>query len=289
MKQSYKQFLTVLLLTSICSTYAQMENWEGIDMGRIGYKHNSFELNMTSFGQNVRTTSTGVQFSDEVGPNESLSVGSLDLSFEAFGNHAYFFVDASMMPNLIQGLVMKERLNSKMTFTSGNELDYIEFIPMRVAFGGTIAKYFGLYVGGQYMYSTLNTKGNDNFVTIGGNQRGAGAHLMFSKGPFLLRYSYMYDWIRREKRAYKGIATTHETSLAFNFGDSGVGLIARAGFRTRKMDAHYGEYDEATREYGFVPSFQSFDSYITVGIYAAGLFSGITYSTAKAAGGVYGK
>jgi hypothetical protein len=276
---------SVLFLALIGSSvgHAQMEGWEGVDMGRIGYKQSNFNLNMTSFDHNVRVTNSSSQFSDEIGPNESLGLGSLDLSFEAMGNHAYFFLDGSMIPNLIQGLVMKERLKEKLTFKSGNELDYVEFLPMRVAFGGTIAKYFGLYVGGQYMYSTINTKDNDQFVTIGGNQRGAGAHAFFAKGPFLARYSYMYDWIRREKRTFKGIAITHEVSLAFNFGESGVGLIARAGIRTRKMDANYGEYDEATRSFGFMPSFQSVDKYLTFGIFAGGLFSGVTYTTVKVA------
>ncbi len=275
--------LSVLFIAMIVVVFncAQMEGWEGVDMGRIGYKQNTFNLNMTSFDQNVRISGSPGQMKDSAGPSESVSLGSLDLSFETMGNHTYFFLDASMIPNLIQGLVMKEKLKEKLTFESGNRLDYVEFMPMRVAFGGTIANNFGLYVGGQYMYSTINTFDNDNFVTIGGNQRGAGAHAFFSAGAFLARYSFMYDWIRREKRVYKGIATTHEASLAFNFGESGVGLVARAGIRTRVMDAHYGEYDEGSRTFGFVPSFQSVDKYFSFGIYAAGLFSGTTRTTTR--------
>lgn len=276
-------FITVYTLLASASSFAQMENWEGVDLGRICYKHNSFEMNMTSFQQHVYATKSGSQSADEFGPNEKVSIGSIDLSFEMLGKNAYFFVDASMIPNLIQGAVMKDKLKTNLTFESGNRMDYTEFIPMRVAFGGPIAKYFGLYVGGQYMYSSINTMANDKFVTIGGNQRGAGAHVLFGKGPFLFRYSYMYDWVRRDKRVYKGIAITNEASLAFNFGNSGVGLIARAGARVRKMDADFGEYDESTRDFGFMPSLQSVDKYFTIGIFAAGLFSGTTYSVTKVA------
>lgn len=289
MKTIFLSLVFVVCGVQNISITAQIENWVGVDMGRIGYKNNYFELNMTSFDQTGVLSMNNPNLNQGIGPNESLSLGSLDFSFEVIGKNSYVFFDGSLIPNLLQGLVAKKKLEEKTTFASGNKLDILEFIPTRVAFGGIVAKYFGVYVGGQYMYSELRTSGEYGIGGIGGNQRGFGGHLLFSKGIVLVRYSYMYDWIRRDKKTFKGTAQTHEASLSVNFGDSGMGLVARAGFRTRVMDPITGMYNERDRKFEFYPSFQTFDRYVTIGIFASGLFSGVSYATAKTAGGVYGK
>jgi hypothetical protein len=278
--------LAIILLGIVNSFSAQIQVWQGVDLGRLGYRHNLFTFNTTVYEpRQLVDNNTSAQMINYTGPSETIKLSSLDFSFEVYGKNAYVFFDGSMIPNLIQGLAFKKKLEEKTKLPSGAVFDIAEFIPTRLAFGGMFAKYFGIYVGGQYMYSVVLT---DKIDQIGGNQRGVGGHFLAGSSLFLFRYSYMYDWIRREKKQFKGIATTHEFSLHVPFGDAGAGIVARTGFRVRKMDAIYGNISADSPLPEYKPSFQAFDRYITIGLYAEGLFSGLSRTTSKAAGGLYG-
>ncbi|SDK27439.1 hypothetical protein SAMN05421823_102322 [Catalinimonas alkaloidigena] len=261
-----------LLLTGYAAE-AQVSNWYGVDLGRIGYRPFHVETNLYKY------YAYGY---GEYEPGDTLKVGTIDMSFEIFNKHTYFFTDLSILPNAI--------INP----SPGKGYDMAEAFPTRLAFGTPLGNYINVYVGGQWMYSVIesfegNNPSNGYPLIVGGNQRGAGAHFITGYRGFHLRYSYMYDWIRRTKRAYKGIAQTHEFSLAVSpFKGSPIGFITRAGFRSREMEGGLmnppKKYNDASSEMPIlVPKFRSNDYFISFGIYIEGLVSGTSRGIAKSA------
>jgi len=260
---------------------AQIESWYGVDLGRIGYRYNNLKMNTTWYTNNNFTTA------ELYGDSAKLSIGSVDLSAEVYGKNAYFFLDASLIPNFIQGAIQKKKLAEKTALSPQGSLDIAEMLPIRLAFGGPVTDDFAIYAGGQWMYSVFLTEGvAGRPVIVGGNQRGAGLHLVYGTDKILVRYSFMYDWIRRTKREYKGIATTNEVSVAVPLvPESKFGLIFRAAHRFRGMEDGYmyaaKDYNEVGDDLMFVPKLQVSDFFFTVGIYMEGLFSGTTRTVSE--------
>lgn len=269
--------------------WAQIDTWYGVDLGRIGYRYNSLKLNTVSY------TNKNFISDDYYGDSASVSLGSVDLSSEIYGKNAYFFLDASLIPNLIQGLVSKKRLAEKLALAPQGRLDIVEMMPVRLAFGGPVTKNVAVYGGGQWMYSMFLSDDVNNYpVIVGGNQRGAGVHVVYGDTRLLLRYSFMYDWIRRQKRQYQGIAITHEASAAYALSEGGnFGLIVRAAHRFREMEDGYmhpsQDYNDSHREMVFVPKLQASDFFFTIGFYLEGLFSGTTRTISNTTYDVYTK
>jgi hypothetical protein len=131
----------------------------------------------------------------------------------------------------------------------------------RLAFGGYFGKYVGLYLGAQYNYNIVEFQGSLNsqqypnyqFTQIlGGNQRGLGAHLVLPLGEHLMiRGSYMYDWIFREHKRFKGLAKTPEVEIVVPFDeDKTFGFTFRVSMPKREM---YDTYNPDEPQLGFVP------------------------------------
>lgn len=284
-----KIILSCIALLTALASQAQLDSWYGVDLGRIGYRYNSLKLNTVSY------TNLNFNGGDNYGDSAKVSLGSLDLSAEVYGKNAYFFLDASFIPNLIQGLVANKRLQEKLALDPQGRLDIVEALPFRLAFGGPVTKNVAIYAGGQWMYSIFVSTDVANYpVIVGGNQRGAGLHLVYGDSRLLVRYSFMYDWIKRQKRAYSGMAATHEASAAYALTSDGkFGLIVRAAHRFRKMDDGYmhpsQDYNDSHREMVFVPSLQASDFFVTAGIYLEGLFSGTTRTISKTTHDLYTK
>lgn len=270
--------LTVLLFATLLAgqATAQLDSWYGVDLGRIGYKHNSFKLNTISYPKYYFP-------GEDFGDSAKVSFGSIDLSAEVYGEFAYFFLDASMITDLIQLMVARKKWEERMTLDPVGRIDMVEAVPIRLAFGLPITKNLAIYAGGQYRYAVISSLdvGDGNTVHVGGNQRGAGGHLVYGTNHFLLRYSYMYDWIRRNKRYYKGHAITHEISLAIPFSqEAAVGLMIRAAHRFREMEDGYliapSDFNSQSDLTTYLPKQQASDFLLSIGIYMEGLFSGTT-------------
>ncbi len=260
-----KKTFIAIILTIIClNVHAQMETWYSVDLGRLAYRANTINTNIRQFSE-----------SGPYAPGDTIKVPSWDLSFDIYTKHTYFFLDASVLPNLILG-PSEEKLKN---------YDIGEMLPIRLAFGFPITKYFNFYAGGQWQYAWIEVfeSGNAPFpYMVGGNQRGAGAHLVFGLSKINIRYSYMYDWIRRNKRDVKGIAKTHEISIAIApFNTSSFGFIVRGGLRDREMEGGYMAPNQtlnskAKQRPFIIPTMRSSEHYLSVGIFIEGLFSGTT-------------
>lgn len=276
---------SILIITLLFSflANAQMENWYKSDIGTLGFKSN--RIGFDKINSSIPNSQAYYADSSQI----TFKGPSTELACDIFTEHAYFHVDGSFISDLALTLIMFKKKDWWYKQAYGN-YDQTQFLPVRLAFGDNITPFFGLYGGGQWQYSIFKftpLASNYDEVLIGGNQYGYGVHATFSLGPVLLRQSYMHDWISRASH-FKGKVITHETALYVGWPI--LGVFGKMNFYDRKMFA--GEYatnpsaifksdlKSTTRQYEERRMNQFTFSF---GIYATGLFSGVTRGTASAA------
>ena len=290
-----KNFILVAIVLMPSILFSQ-KAWERGDLSRLGYRQSYITADFAGYDMNQDST-------HNLYPSDNISIGSVPLKADIFGGNVYFHMDASILTLAIQALAFPERVKEKSNGEYG-DFSYLEALPVRLGFGGTFAKYFGLYAGAQWMYSGMVVEPHNNLnqgvsgiayhgapYVIGGNQRGFSGHFMFGTDRFLIKYSGLYDWIRRDKKAHKGNAITHEINLFIPFGSSGAGLFASYYTRTRWMEATAdsripesltGYYTQTNDTYP-LPAFSGTDTHITIGLYAEGLMSGTARTVSQTA------
>lgn len=274
--------ILVLLLSSIFS-HSQMENWYNVDLGTLGFKSNRIGFNKLNSSipnsKNYYADSSQIQFKG----------ASTELAVDIFTEHVYFHLDGSIVTDLAVTLMLFRKDDWWYQQPYGT-YDQTQFLPIRLGFGDNITPYFGLYGGGQWQYSifkyTPKSVAYDEILT-GGNQYGFGLHATFSLGPVLIRQSYMHDWVSRASH-FKGKVITHETAVYIGWPI--LGVFGKMNFYDRTMfagefatnpDAIFkGDLKTITRQYEERHMNQFTFSF---GIYAAGLFSGVSRGTASAA------
>jgi len=264
---------------------AQVKDWYGSDLSRLGYKASTFEF------ENARN---GFASQWESEPTRKIKGGSFELSTDIFGKYVYFSLDGSFLLDAGAALFMNK---SKERWWDNKEfrMDRSELIPTRLAFGANISPFFSIYAGGQYQYSTLAIQYRDNpdnrrDVFIAGNQRGFGIHAVGAYRFIHLRYSYMYDWIKAAK-TYEGLAITNEVVLSV--GPAKFGGFLKLTHTYKKMEGDYLPDDRTARsknglstDYAMLPAEYANQFTVSVGIFAAGLFSGVTHAMSKGVGEV---
>lgn len=289
-----KRIVAMIVLCASIHVYGQSDAWYGVDLGRVGYKHNFFSTNIGAYDMQfdgASSASKNYAYEYTYYSGVEMNIASPDLTFEIYSPGVYFMLDCSILGIALQAILAKERIKEKTTFDRIN-IDVIEAIPTRLYFGGMFAKYFGFYAGGQYQYSVYTSKSLDfadhsadraigNPLVLGGNQYGFGAQGLVGTERFLLKYTYMYDWIGRLKTNFKGRATSQEISLLVPLGSSKFGIAARYNWRNRIMHAgwlpkpkDYNDFDKGFNLY--VPEFRGADYSFTLGIFMEGLLSGTT-------------
>ncbi|MEZ4801014.1 MAG: hypothetical protein R2809_14825 [Flavobacteriales bacterium] len=276
-----KKSFTLLLLALSIGANAQLSNWYKADLSKIGYRSNSITFENAPNNQFAA-------FSNE--PFRTVKGGSFELSTEIFGKNVYFGMNGSFLLDV--GKVLwtfkpKERWYKNNMYS----IDRGELIPVQLAFGSNIGKYFAIYAGGQYQYTTLGIDYTDSYnqyrdVYIGGNQRGAGIHLMAAYKFIHIRYSYMHDWMKAAK-TFTGMAYTHE--LVAHVGINKIGFFVKFNQVFREMDGGYFPDDRKERtfadlpdDYKMLPSERAKQFSFSIGIYATGIFSGVTQAGARA-------
>lgn len=253
---------------------SQMENWYKSDLGVLGYKHNTVKF--------------GKPTSDEL----TFKGGSSDLSVDMYFEHTYFHLDASIVSDMLIWYAIGGNKNINDTwFVKDNigRYDQAKFLPTRLAFGDNITPYFNLYAGGQWQYALYDFQSDNNQypdMYLGGNQYGLGIHATFAYKNILARYSYMKDWISRAS-TFKGQGVSQEISL--HYGWNFLGVFAKFQFQNLTMkEGTYPENYKTTFKKDlktstvYLPEQNMITTNFSIGIYAAGLFSGINNSSAKA-------
>ncbi len=273
-----KWLLFACVWPALC--FAQVEDWYKCDLSRLGYKHNVLTF------ENAPNGETALWQND---PYTRVKGGSWELSVDLFTRHVYFGFDGSF---LLDAGTRLFQFKSKERWFNNKEysVDRGDLLPVKLAFGTNIGRYVSVYAGGQYQYTTLGISYKDNSgrrdVYIGGNQRGAGIHLVAAYKWVHLRYSFMYDWIRSAK-TYTGKAMTSE--LALHLGAAKFGGFMKINRVYREMNGGYlpDSRDAFTRgdlssTYRMLPAEYATQFTFSIGVYAAGLFSGVTKAGSKA-------
>lgn len=273
----------LLLMMLPLAAGAQIADWYGVDLSKLGYRHNILTFENAQNGD-VTTWAHS--------PFRKVKGGSWELSAEVYSKHVYFGINGSFLLDVGTTLFQfkaKERWYKNSEF----RIERGELIPVQLAFGTNIGKYVGLYAGGQYQYTTFGIVYEDDSnlrrnVYMWGNQRGVGVHANFAKGMFNVRYSYMYDWIRGAK-SFTGNAYTHD--LAIHFGPKKVGAFIKFSHVHRVMDGgvfpgRRSTFNEIKPEDGLEMASSEIGQQFTIsfGIFAQGLFSGVTSMGARALG-----
>lgn len=245
--------LIIIFCAFICSTTvkAQAEDWFNVELGQFGFIHSKYSMNSLWFS--VYNTGGGAhkQTIYEYGPEGNLKINRPYLREEFYFKNVYFDLDLTIISDMVGLLVSKKmRAGRSIENYEGHNWDGAEAIPIRLAFGGFFTKNFGFYGGAQYKWSSMDVGPNTGFPYqfqshLGGHTRGFGGHGVFANKYFLTRYSFMYDWIRRAKKKYKGSAQTQEVSLfvALN-SEKTVTLFATYNWTSRKMNSFFGTTDD---------------------------------------------
>ncbi|MBI1266469.1 MAG: hypothetical protein GC193_03455 [Cryomorphaceae bacterium] len=270
----------VLLMMLPLAAGAQIADWYKVDLSKLGYRHNVITFENA---ENNDVTTWAAK------PLSKIKGGSWELSTEIYGKHVFFALNGSFLMDIGTTLFQfkdKERWYKNDTY----RLERGELFPVQLAFGTNIGKYFALYAGGQYQYTTFGVKYNNwpnrRDVYMWGNQRGFGGHAILAIGMFNVRYSYLHDWIMGAK-TFTGMAYTHD--LTIHFGLKQVGVFVKFNHVHRVMNGGYfpdsrskfNSIDE-TKDIALLPSEIGQQFTFSAGIFAQGLFSGVTSMGARA-------
>lgn len=275
-------FLAVALFAH-SMVFSQLEDWYGVDLSRLGYKNTTFTFENFPIGTNPVEPSE---------PENVINGGSFELSVDFYKKHVYFSTDLSTLLDV--GFTLFQFDKSKQRWFDNDEYFVLrsDILPTRLAFGSTFGKYFGIYLGGQYSLSSIGLEYKSNNSSLrntrfGGHTYGAGGHFVAAYRFFNARYSYMYNWQSQGGGIFKGNGITNEFVLSFGFADIGLFTkfthiygMSNGGFlpvdRTRLFGSDYESADFSWQSSHYATQFQ-----FSIGIYSAGLFSGVAKAGTK--------
>ncbi len=274
-----KTILSLLLMFVSFTGTSQIADWYKVDLSRIGYKHTTLTF------ENVPLSLSNNNGSSPFGQTE-IKGGSFEFSADIYAKHVYFSIDGSSFLDIGATLFQFDR--TKQRWFDNDEYFVLrsDILPMRLAFGSNIGKYAALYVGGQYSLSSVGLSYKSNTAAyrdtrIGGHTYGVGGHLVAAVKFVNVRYSYMYNW-QSQAKVFKGIGINNELVVSAGFANVGLFLkfahfynTTNAGYlpedRTKLFANKYEGADYEWQSSHYATQFQ-----FSVGIYSAGLFSGIS-------------
>jgi hypothetical protein len=258
---------------------AQKGYWNAVDISQLGYQRHVFDW------QASYPTDTAMAFQLPNGPGH-FDLGHTALKFEIPARGVYFSTDVSFLSDLTIALFSKNK-GEKEVYPGYGKYQMLDVFPTKLAFGGFLTDYFAVYGGGQWSYRGI---GNGDYQTsnlTGGNYRGIGLHAMGGPKWLLVRYSLMYDWVRRYKRTYKGTALTHEAAIYIApFKTTSFGFFARMEFQHTQMQAMLSQprIDNAP----LMPAVETKMLNFGIGIFMEGLVSNTTKAISNGVNGAYG-
>jgi len=276
-----KTSLTALALFMALTCTSQIKDWYGVDLSRFGYKRSSIKFENRPVDEFYNyPLSTG-----NFGVTEARGA-SFELSVDLYKKHFYFNLDGSSFLDI--GATLFQFDDSKQRWWDNDEYQVLrsDILPIRMAFGSNIGKYVNVYAGGQWALTAYGLTYKENSqpfenTRVGGSTYGFGGHVVVGYKFLNFRYSYMKNWMS-QAQLFKGNSITNEAVLSLGGADAGVFLklthvyaTSDAGFlpidRTELFNNEYDNAEYAWQSSQHVTQFQG-----SIGIYAAGLFSGIS-------------
>lgn len=282
-----KKLIVFLILMPFISI-AQISDWYKVDLSRLGYKHNFYNFELIPASKNNANEFNSRSF-------ESMKVkgGSFELSADIFTKYVYFNIEAS---TLLDVGVTLFQFKKKERWWNNNEYTVVfsDILPVKLAFGRNITEYFGVYIGGQYALTNIGidfkgTEFKGRNLLMGGNAYGIGGHIIGAYSLFNVRYSYTYDWTS-QGGYFQGNRINNEIVLSFGFDK--VGMFAKFKHSFNMSKAGYLPVDRSklfkskyeNADFEWQSAQYATKSEFSIGIYATGLFSGISKLGAKAIG-----
>ncbi|PWH86878.1 hypothetical protein [Brumimicrobium oceani] len=281
--------LVLLFIVFPFLSFTQISDWYKVDLSRLGYKHNSYNFELIPGKSNTSNHNENFNVLNVKG-------GSSELSVDIFTRHMFFSLDGSSILDV--GITLFQ-FKEKERWWDNNDyyVLFSDILPVKLAFGTNISKYFGVYLGGQYSLSSLGIdfKNTEKFsaekLRMGGNAYGVGGHIIGAYSLFNLRYSYTYDWTS-QGGYFTGNRINNEIVLSIGFAKVGLFLkykhsynMANAGYlpvdRSKLFKSKYENEEFKWQSAQFATK-----SEFSVGIYGAGLFSKINKIGAQAVGDV---
>lgn len=276
-----KKILFVAACISQLNAWSQISDWYKVDLSRIGYKNTK----LTFENYPISNTLTDGDFQQT-----TIKGGSFEMSADIYTKHMYFSIDGSSFLDI--GATLFQFDKSKQRWFDNDEYFVLrsDILPVRLAFGSNIGKYVGVYVGGQYALSSVGlqyrsgSSVNYRDTRIGGNTYGIGGHLVAAYKFLNVRYSYMYN-LQSQARIFKGRGITNECVVSVGWAN--VGLFTKfthiystthGGYLPKDRSKLFNNaYNNVSKDnYTWQSSHFASQFQFSIGIYGAGLFSGIS-------------
>lgn len=291
---SMKRVLLIVFFYSPFFTFSQVEDWYGVDLSRIGYKHNSYVFEQQLFGYGVVSGNQSAN-DYQVRSFDPITIkgGSFELSADVYSKHVLFNIDASSLLDV--GVTLFQFKDKERWWDNKDyRVDYSDILPVRLAFGTNISPYFSLYVGGQYSLNTigLRYKNNNSLYSdlrMGGHAYGVGGHAVAAYKFLNFRYSYMYDWTSFGGH-FKGNRIQNEWVLSVGISRIGVFCKYKHSFSTSNEgnlpEERKGLFKSSYEDAKFKWQNAQFatKSELSVGIYLTGLFSAVSNASTRLVG-----
>lgn len=162
-----------------------------------------------------------------------------------YKNKAIFLEVETVQKNLIFGMRFGYGLKTSVPGMAGFTMRDATYFNAYFGYGFRIKEYFSIIPTLRYNWSFASQEGSPvmptgtskYFTTLGGNQRGIGINGVLPLGErILIRAGYYYEWIFRQKKAYKGLAMTPEVECYVPFDDDHTfGLSLKVSMPNRRM------------------------------------------------------
>ena len=239
----------MIAVTGVVNANAQWDKFGGLFYCKWGYEGGKSSIDKYTYNTNF--------VAGQNGNAKPTVTTSSELNYK---NKAIFCDIEAIKKNMIFGFEFGWGLKKQASGYPGvYTRDGIMF-STRFGYGVCIAKAVSIIPTLQYNWgsfysegapSDLSTSSNPYYIKqIGGNQRGIGVNVMVPFGEhILLRAGYMYEWIFRENKKFKGLATTPDLELYIPLDDERIyGFSFSVSTPKRKMYETFNVDEPGTYE-----------------------------------------
>lgn len=250
-----KKYLLIFFVITAATANAQWDKFNGLVYMKWGFQGGSSKIDNYFYETNPSTL--GGQTTT---PTVTASKG-MD-----YKNKAIFMEIEAIKKNLIFGMRFGYGLKRMVSGVSNLHTRETTGFNCTFGYGFSIAKRISFIPTVRYNWYLFNAEGSPTtpvdmpkyFSKIGGNQRGFGLNVLLPFGEhILLRGGYYYEWIFRESKSQKGLATTPEVELYIPLDDDHIfGFAFKIAMPNRKMYESYNP--DNTSAYSPATSIKSF-------------------------------
>jgi hypothetical protein len=215
-----KLFVCMIAVAGTVNANAQWDKFGGLFYCKWGYEGGKSSIDKYTYNTDIVAGQNG-------------NTKPIVTTFEEleYKNKAIFVDIEAIKKNMIFGFEFGWGLKKQASDMSGVYTRDANNLSMRFGYGVCIAKTVSIIPTLQYNWNNFFSESGPSEATanpyyinqIGGNQRGIGVNVMVPFGEhILLRGGYMYEWIFRENKKFKGLAVTPDVELYIPLDDEKI-------------------------------------------------------------------